>query len=221
MTLSRKSIAFFTVGMLLLLDQASKIYVKLHMMEHTGIPVFGDWFQIFFIENEGMAFGMTLGGTFGKLLLTSFRLVFSSFIIYFIYRLVVEQKPKFFIFCCSLILAGALGNIIDSIFYGVIFSDSSGRIAEWLPAQGYSSWLHGRVVDMLYFPLFSGIYPDWVPIVGGDEFVFFSFIFNIADAAISIGIACLLFFQRHVFTETQPTQLDPIAGNATNIEGEI
>jgi signal peptidase II len=210
MILSRKAIAIATVVTILLLDQVSKIAVKLSMLEHTGISVFGNWFQIFFIENEGMAFGITLGGTLGKLLLTSFRLIFSSFIIVFIHRLIVENKSKSLIFCTSLILAGALGNIIDSVFYGVIFSDSIGQVATFLPAKGYGNWFHGRVVDMLYFPIYSGHFPDWVPFVGGDEFEFFRFIFNVADAAISCGIAFLLLFQRSVFTENGSSVSVPI-----------
>jgi len=175
-------------------------------MEHTGFAIIGNWFHIYFIENEGMAFGMVMGGDMGKLFLSCFRIIFSIAIIYYLYNLVKQKASNGLIICVSLILAGALGNIIDSVFYGVIFTDSHGHIATFLPDQGYAGWLHGRVVDMLYFPMIEGTYPSWFPIIGGKEFIFFQFIFNIADSAITTGILILILFQKYWFPERAMSQ---------------
>ncbi len=174
--------------------------------------ILGDWFRIHFIENEGMAFGVTLGGNYGKLLLTVFRILMVFFIGYLIRQLLQRSASASILLSFSLIFAGALGNIIDSIFYGVLFSESSfhaRNIAEFLPkGGGYAPLFHGKVVDMLYFPLYEGFLPAWIPFVGGDFFVFFRPVFNIADAAISVGVAVILLFQRHLIfsDELEPSE---------------
>src|SRR5690554_5204371 len=190
----RTWVAVAVVFLVLLVDQLSKIWVKTHMGLYDTIHI-TDWFKIYFVENNGMAFGIEAGG---KLFLSLFRIVAVIFIVIYIARLVKQQYSLGFIACVSLILAGASGNILDSIFYGVIFEASyPGHVASFVPwGEGYSSLLHGKVVDMLYFPLFSGTFPDWVPFVGGQEFLFFRFIFNVADSAITVGVILLLLFYR-------------------------
>ena len=165
------------------------------------IHVFGDWFIIHFTENPGMAFGLEFGGFYGKLFLTLFRIVFVFFIVRFVLALIKDGAPKGGVIAVTLILAGAIGNIIDSVFYGVIFSESFHQVATLFPeGGGYAPWLHGRVVDMLYFPIIKGYLPDWVPFYGGDYFVFFRPIFNIADSAITVGVFIILLFYRRYFT---------------------
>ena len=192
---------FFTQGRLvtlvvagvLIIDQLIKIAVKTNMYLHENIHV-TDWFYIYFTENNGMAFGIEI---ISKLFLSIFRLVAVVLIGYYLYKIVKENYRTGFIVCISLILAGALGNIIDSVFYGVIFDHSYGQLATFMPdAGGYASWFHGKVVDMLYFPLFSFYWPEWMPIVGGEEFVFFRPIFNLADSAITVGVILLLLCYR-------------------------
>jgi signal peptidase II len=195
---SRKSkslVAITVVLLVLIIDQLSKIWVKTHMELGEMIHI-TNWFKIYFVENNGMAFGIEAGG---KLFLSLFRIVAVVLIAYFIYKLVKENFKSGFIACVSLILAGAFGNIIDCVFYGVIFDASyPGHVASLVPwGEGYSSLLHGKVVDMLYFPLFSGTYPEWLPFVGGQEFLFFRFIFNVADSAITVGVILLLLFYRN------------------------
>ena len=181
----------------ILTDQIIKFAVKLSMFKHESIRVF-DWFYIYFTENKGMAFGMEL---FDKLFLTSFRLVAVTFITYYLLKIIKNIKfPTGYIICVAFVLAGAIGNLIDSIFYGEIFTDSDGRIAqlvEW--GKGYGDFLHGQVVDMFYFPLFGFDWPEWMPFVGGEHFRFFSPIFNFADACVSCGmIAILLFYGKYL-----------------------
>lgn len=170
------------------------------------IPVFGEWFSIHFIENPGMAFGMEFGGEYGKLFLTLFRIFAVMIIGGLLIQLSKRKANVGLIVGISLILAGALGNIIDSIFYGVYFSESSYAIktaAEFMPeAGGYAEYFKGKVVDMLHFNLISGYWPQWMPFVGGSRFEFFRPIFNIADSSISLGIVYLLIFQRSFFTDS-------------------
>ena len=193
MKLTKGKIALWVVFLTLLVDQLSKIWIKTHMQLHESIEI-TPWFYIYFTENNGMAFGIEI---ISKLFLSIFRLVAVVLIGYYLYKIVKENYRIGFIVCISLILAGALGNIIDSVFYGVIFDHSYGQLATFMPeAGGYASWFHGKVVDMLYFPLFSFYWPEWMPVVGGEEFVFFRPIFNLADSAITVGVVLLLICYR-------------------------
>ena len=185
----------------LALDQALKIWVKLTMSLGQEHVIF-DWFIIHFTENVGMAFGMQLGGEYGKLFLSVFRIFAVAAIGYYLYTVMKRGVSSIVIISLSLVFAGALGNIIDSTFYGILFSDSYGHAATFLPQEGgYAKLLYGRVVDMFYFPLFEGKFPDWFPFVGGDYFLFFNAIFNVADSAITVGMALIILFQKHFLTE--------------------
>ena len=185
--------SLIVIFLVLLIDQVSKIWIKTSMTIGESFPVLGDWFQIYFIENNGMAFGWELGAEFGKIALGVFRLIAVALFFYLIYYL-DKKRVKFGpLFGVSLITAGALGNIIDGMFYGMIFSESSfTQVATLFPdGGGYAGFMQGKVVDMLYFPLFT--FPEWVPFLGGQ--IFFSPIFNIADSAITIGFLYLIIFQ--------------------------
>jgi len=172
-----------------------------------GIHVLGDKFQIYFVENEGMAWGKSFGGYWGKTALTLFRLIAVVFGVFYIRSIVEKKHHRGFIICAGLIFAGALGNLIDSMFYGLVFEESSiDHIAKIFPPHGYAGFLHGRVVDMLYFPLIKTHYPHWVPFFGGDEFEFFSPVFNIADASISVGVIAILLFQKKFFKKESQEQ---------------
>ena len=180
----------------LLADQLLKFWIKLNLQLGEEIQI-ADWFIIHFTENPGMAFGLELGGSYGKLFLSLFRMVAVVGIFFWLRSLIRQNAGALSVASVSLILAGALGNIIDSAFYGMIFSESLGSAATLFPEEGgYGSFLHGRVVDMFYFPLYKGYLPDWLPIWGGDYFIFFRPIFNLADASISVGVALMLLFQR-------------------------
>ena len=183
---------------ILLFDQLVKFWVKTHMYLGEEIR-FADWAIIHFTENNGMAFGMEFGGEYGKIFLTSFRILFVVAIFFYLKKLITEKANNLYIYCIAMVIAGAAGNIIDSVFYGKIFNGSEFQIASFMPDQGYASWLHGRVVDMLYFPILSGHFPVWVPLWGGDEFVFFRPVFNIADASISISVMLMILFQKRIF----------------------
>ncbi len=201
--MKRKHIAFLIVG-LLVLDQVVKFCIKTHMTLGESIHVLGDWFQIYFIENEGAAWGMSLGGPYGKLILSLFRIVAVCAIGWFIDYLWRRRAPAGVLVGISLVLAGALGNIIDSAFYGLVFSESTyATVAEFLPeGGGYASFLHGRVVDMLYFPLFTiHDMPGWLGWLSGadGDFTFFAPVFNIADSYISVAVFYLVIFQWRYF----------------------
>lgn len=163
--------------------------------------VLGDWFIIHFTENPGMAFGMQISGNYGKLILSVFRIVAIAGIVYYIYVITRKKVSNGLIISLSLVLAGAIGNMIDSAFYGMIFSSSNYfEVARLFPAEGgYAPFLYGRVVDMFYFPIMQGIYPAWVPLWGGDEFIFFRPVFNIADSSITIGVLLMILFQKQFF----------------------
>lgn len=187
---------------IILIDQIIKIWIKTHMYLGQEIILFGDWAKIHFTENKGMAFGMNFGDGLGKLLLSLFRILAVSLIGFYLYTLVRDKAHKWLIISISMVLAGALGNIIDSVLYGVIFSDSINRVAEFLPeAGGYSEIFHGKVVDMFYFPIVQGYAPDWVPYLGGEYYIFFRPVFNFADAAITIGVFIIIVFQKSFFSD--------------------
>ena len=201
--MSKKAIAVATIILSLIIDQASKIWVKLTMKSGDEFLYIGNWARIHFVENEGMAFGMSFGAGIGKFLLTLFRIIAVAFIT--AQQIKDKKSSKGFVFALSLILVGAVGNIIDSIFYGQFFSHSEGQVATLFPAGGgYASWFHGRVVDMFYFPIYRGILPNWIPFFGGKYFEFFQFIFNVADACITVGVFIILIFQKKFFKEDEP-----------------
>jgi signal peptidase II len=188
------------IGIIIIADQALKIWIKTNYHLGPVKDVLGlHWFKLYFIENPGMAWGWELGGDWGKMLLTLFRLAAVIFGSWYLGRIVKQNYSTGFIICASLIYAGALGNLIDSMFYGLIFEDSSyTHISKIFPAHGYAGFLHGKVVDMLYFPMIDSTFPNWLPFIGGKQFEFFSPIFNIADASISVGVLTLLVFQRRL-----------------------
>lgn len=190
----RVCISLILLSLAIIIDQVIKIAVKTNMSLGEGIVVFDDWFQIKFVENNGMAFGMEI---FNKYFLTSFRMVAVVFIIYYLLKLLRDSaKPLGYAVCITLVLAGAIGNLIDCLFYGEIFSSSIGQVAQYVPwGEGYSTFMNGHVVDMFYFPLFT--WPDWVPLVGGD--IFFGPVFNFADACVSCSVAAILLFYRNIF----------------------
>jgi signal peptidase II len=203
--------AYLIILLVIIADQTLKIWVKTHMAIGDEFNIIGHWFKIHFIENEGMAYGLQFGGNFGKLLLSLFRLIAVVFGFFILRKLVREKYHKGLIICGSLILAGALGNLIDSMFYGMIFSQSDyGVVAKLFPhGGGYAGFLHGRVVDMLYFPLYQGYLPKWIPFKGGEYFIFFQPVFNISDAAISVGVITLLIFQKKFFRKQLPRTTHP------------
>lgn len=191
--------------LVLFADQALKFWIKLNFSYDETLPILGDAFTLRFVENEGMAFGWKLAGEYGKIILTLFRIAAVTFIGYYLYVLTNKKAPKGLVISISLILAGALGNIIDSVFYGLIFSESFrgvGGVATFMPPEGgYGTLLHGKVVDMLQFHLFEVSIPHVIPFFGGKSFLFFGPIFNIADAAITGGVIMILLFQKRYFKE--------------------
>ncbi len=212
--ITKGQLSVLIIFSVLVIDQIIKVLVKTGMYLHENIRVCGNWFYIYFTENNGMAFGMEI---FGKLFLTSFRIIAVGLIGYYIYKVVKKNVKTGYIVCLSLILAGALGNIIDCVFYGVIFGPSvpegyiNSSLATYMPADGgYSTWLYGKVVDMFYFPIIDTTWPSWIPVVGGNHFIFFSPIFNFADASISCGIIALLLFYSKYLNEGHLTKKDVI-----------
>ena len=191
--------ALFIIISVLLIDQISKIYIKTNFFYGEDVVVF-DWFRIHFIENNGMAWGAEFGGKAGKLFLTIFRLFAITGIGYWLYTSVKKNAHNVLIVAIALIFAGAMGNIIDSVFYGVIFNTPGGhKIAALFSEEPYGSLFFGKVVDMLYFPIWSGDLPSWLPFWGGKPFTFFNAIFNVADSAISTGVGILIFFNKKAF----------------------
>jgi len=198
MTIAKKSVLL--ILLIIILDQALKIWIKTNMVLGQEYHIMGNWFIIHFIENNGMAFGMEIAGKFGKIILSLFRIAAVAGIGWYLVYLIKQKASTGLIITISVIMAGALGNIIDSAFYGMIFSNSYYHVASMFPAEGgYSSFLHGRVVDMFYFPVLKGTFPDWIPFRGGDNFIFFRPVFNIADSSITIGVTLILIFQKRFF----------------------
>ena len=209
---NRSGIVVSLVFLVLLIDQCLKIWVKTNMQYGEEFGILGlSWARIHFVENEGMAFGLSLGGNLGKLTLSIFRLVAVGFLIYIINSLIKAKETFGVILSFSLILAGALGNILDSAFYGLIFSNTPyhGGLATLFPeGGGYASFLFGKVVDMLYFPIIDTTFPESLPVWGGQRFQFFRPVFNISDAAISTGVITLLLFHRRIFkSKASPAEL--------------
>ncbi|SDR80835.1 signal peptidase II [Formosa sp. Hel1_31_208] len=197
--------ATIIIILILLVDQISKFYIKTHFALNDKVEIFS-WFQIVFVENEGMAWGTKLSDFISfisdrtaKVCLTIFRILAVIGITFWLKNAISSKSSRTLIFAIALIFAGALGNIIDSVCYGIIFDSSAGQVAIFLPEQGYDTFFHGKVVDMLHFPLWSGVLPNWIPVYGGTYFTFFEPVFNIADMAISTGIGILIFFNKRAF----------------------
>jgi signal peptidase II len=208
--------ATLLIIIILLMDQISKFYIKTQFALHHRIEVF-EWFQILFVENDGMAWGTKLSDFItgisdrtAKLALTLFRIVAVVGIAYWLVTSVQKKGSRILIVAIALIFAGALGNIIDSVFYGLIFNDSHSQVATFLPDVGYDTIFHGKVVDMLHFPIWQGVLPNWLPIIGGDYFTFFEPVFNVADMAISSGIGLLIVFNKKVFHQEEEELEAPV-----------
>ena len=207
---TKKKLVLFVIA-LLVLDQVVKIWIKTTMALGDEIRIF-EWFRIHFVENNGMAFGLELGGEWGKTVLSMFRIIAVVMIGWYILHLEKRKAPTGVLCCFTLIFCGAIGNIIDSMFYGLIFSESYPQVATLFPAGGgYETFLHGKVVDMFYFPLFNGFLPEWVPIWGGKHIIFFRPVFNFADAYISIGFIMLILFYRNYFSEQEKKPTEEMA----------
>ena len=208
---------------MIIADQVLKFWIKTSFTYGPVLNMAGQkWAQLYFIENPGMAWGMELGGNWGKMILTLFRLAAVTFGTWYLIKIVRQNYSRGFIVCASLIYAGALGNLIDSMFYGLLFSESSYmQVGRFLPAGGgYGGFLHGKVVDMLYFPIVNSSFPDWMPLIGGTRFEFFSPIFNIADASISIGVITLLIFQKRFLHKKEETSVEEENTTGTQLSTE-
>ena len=186
------------IVLILLIDQISKIYIKTTFQLHAEVGVFS-WFRILFVENDGMAWGAKIPGTYGKLILTLFRLVAICGIGYWLWDSARKKSAGVLLSAVALIFAGALGNIIDSVFYGLIFDASYANVATAFSSDPYGTLFHGKVVDMLSFPLYDGVLPNWIPFWGGERFTFFDPVFNVADVAISTGVGMLVVFNKKTF----------------------
>jgi signal peptidase II len=222
------------IGTIILVDQVLKIWIKTNYPEGPVMNVLGQrWFRLHFIENPGMAWGWKFGNETGKMILTLFRLAAVIFGTWYLGKIVKQHYRRGFIICAALIYAGALGNLLDSMFYGMLFDKGlhyDAAINDYVryagvahfSSNGYSSFLHGSVVDMLYFPIITKAhFPDWFPFVGGDEFEFFSPIFNIADASISIGVITLLLFQKRFFKKRSHAELHPTVETSTEVSDKV
>ncbi len=224
-----KHIAFI-IALVVLADQALKIYIKTTYALNHSQPVLGNWFQLYFVENPGMAYGLKFGGGWGKMALTIFRFIAVIFGTWYLGSIIKQKYHRGFIFCAALIYAGALGNLIDSAFYGLIFDrgmlpDGSGDYSGYsdvarFSKKGYSSFLHGNVVDMLYFPVIKGHFPQWFPFWKGQYFEFFRPIFNIADAAISTGVISILVFQKRFFRQHKSAETNPVVETKAEVSDE-
>lgn len=203
--MSRTVKSLLIIVLILVVDQSSKFWIKTHLSLGDEIVVFKNWFILHFVENNGMAFGFEFAGEYGKMFLSIFRILAVIAIGWYLFKLAKQKEIPFgFIVCISLIFAGAVGNIIDSLFYGIIFNHSYGQVSGIFPeGGGYAGFLHGKVVDMLYFPLIEGRYPNWIPFLGGNDFLFFRPVFNVADSSITIGIFSILLFYRKYFNKNE------------------
>jgi len=204
MKLSKLNLSLLIIVSLVFIDQILKFWIKTSFVLGQEIHVLGNWFIIHFVENNGMAFGIEFAGEYGKMFLSIFRIIAVMVMVWYLFKIGRKETPAGFMISLSLIIAGAFGNIIDSSFYGLLFDHSYGQVATFLPENGgYAGFLHGKVVDMFYFPLISGHYPDWIPWIGGNEFIFFRPVFNIADSSITVGIFAVLIFYRDFFSDTK------------------
>jgi signal peptidase II len=200
MSVGKKSVLF--IFLILFIDQALKIWIKTTMQIGDEIHLFGNWGMLHFIENNGMAFGMEMGGKPGKLILSVFRIIAILGITWFLVSLIQRKTNTGLVLAVSAILAGAVGNIIDSAFYGMIFTESYNQVATiFPPGGGYSSFLHGKVVDMFYFPIINSHWPDWSPLKPGQSLIFFRPVFNVADSAITCGVLSIILFQKKMFRD--------------------
>ena len=213
------------ISLILLADQALKIYIKTNYFLGEHHNILSTYFQLHFVENPGMAWGWKFGGDWGKLILTLFRLVAVILGVFYLRSIIKNKYNPGFILCAALIFAGAAGNLIDSMFYGMIFNNSDyfiRNVAVMFPkAGGYAGFLHGQVVDMLYFPLIDSHFPSWFPIWGGQEFEFFSPVFNLADASISVGVIAILLWQKKFFPKKDDLPVNnPTAVSTTQVVNE-
>jgi signal peptidase II len=219
------------VAAVVIADQALKIYIKTTYQLNESHAVAGNWFQLYFVENPGMAYGWKFGGNWGKLALTVFRLIAVIFGTWYLGSIIKQKYHKGFIICAALIYAGGLGNLIDSAFYGLMFDKgmlpdpATGDYMGYsglakFSGKGYASFLHGNVVDMLYFPVIHGTFPKWFPFWGGQDFEFFRPIFNLADAAISMGVITILVFQKRFFKQRKPSETNPVVETTAVVNDE-
>lgn len=234
MKISRGRLILIIIFGILIADQLLKFWIKTNMALGDEFNILGNWFIIHFVENNGMAFGFEFAGEYGKMFLSIFRIIAVTVIGWYLFRLIRKDLPLGFVISVALIFTGALGNIIDSAFYGMIFNHSYGQVASLFPeGGGYGTFLHGKVVDMFYFPLIQGSYPEWFPFWGGQDFIFFRPVFNIADSSITIGIFSILLFYRHHFDhqedqkitgtvrEENPASPDESGGNTGSEPSEV
>ncbi|MCB0493917.1 MAG: lipoprotein signal peptidase [Cyclobacteriaceae bacterium] len=204
---------FLIALVVIIIDQASKLLVYNYMYLHEEINVIGEWFKLHYLLNPGMAFGIRWENEFGKLALTIFRIAAMIGIGYYLYQMTIKKAHSGFLISMALILGGAVGNVIDSTFYGVFLGNQ--------PIGSYSPWFHGQVIDMLFFPIFDFMWPEWVPMVGGEYFLFFSPVFNIADSSIFIGVATILIFQKRFFKESLSEQDGSVLSETNNDENRL
>ncbi len=212
-----KALKYFLIALLIIcLDQASKLLVHRYMYLHEEVNVLGEWFKLHYLLNPGMAFGIKWDNEFGKLILTGFRIVAMFGIGYYLLQMVKKNSHPGFLVCLAMILGGAIGNVIDSTFYGVFLDNA--------PMESPTKWFHGQVIDMLFFPIANFTWPEWMPGLGGSDFLFFSPVFNIADSSIFLGVASILIFQKRFFKEKEIIESNPASNidpPSSNFESQI